>query len=359
MQKTKIIVFGYGRYYRSKEDNLKKNYEIVGFIDNSIKEGETQHTENALKVLNPKGVDKFEEVPIFIMSAKFMEMWRQLLDMGISEDRIRFGADLDPASGSFEEYLRKEDLTIFSEKGQVLLKNGQESKAVFNTDADCKKWFREKMQKDSYVKMITDMPVEPISRRFGLDKGSAIDRYYIEKFLKENAEYICGDVMEIGDNRYTRAYGHDLTNSYILHVNGWGGIKGNFATGEGIEENMVDCLIFTQTLQHIYDMKNTIKYIYKCLKPNGVVLITSGVIAELSLYDYHNWGEYWRMTDQSLKLLLGEQFAENKIKVSSYGNVKTAIAFLYGLCREDLQQKDFDYNDEQYPLVVAGVARKE
>jgi hypothetical protein len=38
---------------------------------------------------------------------------------------------------------------------------------------------------------------EPISRLFGFDRGTPIDRYYIEKFLIEKKKDICGRLLEI------------------------------------------------------------------------------------------------------------------------------------------------------------------
>ncbi len=44
-------------------------------------------------------------------------------------------------------------------------------------------------------------------REFGYDRGLPIDRYYIERFLANNASDIRGHVMEIADNIYMRRFG--------------------------------------------------------------------------------------------------------------------------------------------------------
>ena len=44
--------------------------------------------------------------------------------------------------------------------------------------------------------------------------------------------------------------------------------------------------------------------------------------------------------------------------VGSFGNVKTVTAHIVGLCREDLQEKDFEANDKYYPLIVYAVVEK-
>ena len=44
--------------------------------------------------------------------------------------------------------------------------------------------------------------VKPLSDVFGLDRGTPIDRYYVENFLKTRSGLIKGRVLEIGDSIY-------------------------------------------------------------------------------------------------------------------------------------------------------------
>jgi len=46
--------------------------------------------------------------------------------------------------------------------------------------------------------------LKPISKVFGFDRGTPIDRYYIENFLSQHRNDIHGIVLEIGDNTYTK-----------------------------------------------------------------------------------------------------------------------------------------------------------
>ena len=50
-------------------------------------------------------------------------------------------------------------------------------------------------------------PLEPVSRSFGFDRGTPVDRRYIEQFLARHAAAIRGDVLEVGDDGYTRRFG--------------------------------------------------------------------------------------------------------------------------------------------------------
>lgn len=96
---------------------------------------------------------------------------------------------------------------------------------TFESEKEYKETLRKIMcERDPYIKWITDMPLKPLSERFGLEYGKAIDRYYIEKFLKENKRYITGVVMEMAENTYTNMYGENIKHAYAMHVNGWGKI---------------------------------------------------------------------------------------------------------------------------------------
>ena len=45
--------------------------------------------------------------------------------------------------------------------------------------------------------------------------------------------------------------------------------------------------------------------------------------------------------------------------ITSYGNVLSCAAFLYGLAAEELRAEELDVNDPAFPLIVAARLRKE
>ena len=98
--------------------------------------------------------------------------------------------------------------------------------------------------------------------------------------------------------------------------------------------------------------------IHKILKPGGTALITAAGISYLSMYDYNNWGEYWKFTRQSMQRLFEKYFEKENIEVDTFGNSKIAMGMMYGLCREDFTCEDLDYCDEQFPLIVVASVRK-
>ncbi len=211
---------------------------------------------------------------------------------------------------------------------------------------------------EDYVRAIAELPTEPVSRVFGLDRGKAIDRVYIEDFLEKHKTEIRGRVLEIAEDTYTLQYGENrVQESCILHVNGTGknAVKGNLETGEGMEENCFDAMIITQTLMFLFDVGSAVKHIYRALKPGGTALITVAGISQVSRYDDDRWGHYFGLYESGIRRLCGQVFGDENVEIQGYGNVKTAAAMLYGLCSKDLQPEDFKVYDRDYPVII-GVA---
>jgi hypothetical protein len=196
----------------------------------------------------------------------------------------------------------------------------------------------------------------PISSVYGLDRGKPIDRYYIERFLKSHRHEISGRVLEIGDASYTRRFGGDrVTQSDVLHV--IPGIPqttlvGNLETGVGIPREAFDCMILTQVFLVIYDVKSAIANSYFGLKSGGVLLATFPGISKINRYDMDRWGDYWRFTTLSARRLFEGVFPPENITIEAYGNVLAATAFLYGLAAEELRQKELDYRDPDYEVLI-------
>lgn len=202
----------------------------------------------------------------------------------------------------------------------------------------------------------------PISRNFGYDRGEPVDRTYIAQFLNDHREDIKGRVLEVGDNAYTRAFGGArVETSEVLHVDPDApGVTycTDLATGDGIPDALFDCIVLTQTLHLIYDFQAAIRTLHRILKPGGVLLLT---VPGVTTVDRGEWQDiwFWSFTPASLRRLMSEQFGDHAVGVRNYGNVLTATAFLYGLAESDLTPQDYDYNDPQFPVIVAARVQKE
>jgi len=203
--------------------------------------------------------------------------------------------------------------------------------------------------------------LEPVSRKFGTDRGRSIDRYYIESFLAAHGDDIRGSVLEIADDSYTRRFGTRVTRSDVLSVDEsvrGATIAGDLAAGLAIDANRFDCIILTQTLPFIEDVRAAVRELARITAPGGVVLATMPGISQISRYDMDRWGDYWRFTSLSARRLFADAFGEENVEVSTFGNVLAAAAFLYGLVIEDLTAEMLDKSDADYEVIVAVRARK-
>ena len=202
----------------------------------------------------------------------------------------------------------------------------------------------------------------PASRVFGLDRGTPINRHYIEQFLAGRAELIRGTVLEVGDSDYSRRFGGDrVERCEVLHAtadNPAATIIGDLTDPATLPANAMDCFICTQTLDCIFDVQKAVLGAHQLLKPGGVLLATVSGISQISRYDMERWGEYWRFTTAAATRLFAPVFTGG-VEVGSCGNLLAAIAFLQGLAVEDLPAPALlDEHDADYQLVVTVVARK-
>jgi len=197
--------------------------------------------------------------------------------------------------------------------------------------------------------------LEPISRRFGGDRGTPLDRYYVEGFLKRHAADICGRVLEIGEDLYTRRFGGGrIADSAVLDVessNPNATYVADLTYCPQVPTNGFDCLILTQTLHMIYDVRAVLRTVHRILAPGGVVLATIPGISQIdSGSGRDTW--FWYLTPRCAQRLFAETFGPEGVQVEPHGNVLAAVAFLHGLALEEMKTGDLDVLDPLYPVIT-------
>jgi GT2 family glycosyltransferase len=198
--------------------------------------------------------------------------------------------------------------------------------------------------------------LEPMSREFGFDRGTPVDRHYIESFLAACSGDIRGRVLEVGDNAYTRRFGGGrVVTSDVLNVHAAGGsttIVSDLAGGDNIPGDAFDCLIVTQTLHLVWDLAAGVRTMRRVLKPGGVLLLTvPGTISQLERGQWRStW--YWGLGPLAVQRLFGEVFGPANLEISVHGNVLASTAFLQGLAAEELDPAELAAQDPLYPLLI-------
>lgn len=198
--------------------------------------------------------------------------------------------------------------------------------------------------------------LRPISDDWGFERGTPIDRFYIEEFLALRAGDIAGDVLEIGEPMYTARFGGDRVRRLeVLHIHeGYPGVTivGDLTRPQDFEPAQFDCIVLTQTLNIIYDTHPVVHSVHKLLKPGGVVLATFPGISKLSRADADFWGYNWAFTSMSASRMFGDVFGPENVELESVGNVKAATAFLYGLAAEELTFAELAYRHRDFEVLL-------
>jgi SAM-dependent methyltransferase len=201
----------------------------------------------------------------------------------------------------------------------------------------------------------------PISREYGYDRGTPIDRYYIENFLEAHSNSILGRVLEISENTYTRRFGGPrVTHSDVLHYDNPAPpstIIGDLTYAPHIPSESFDCVIITQTLMLIFDVRAAVETLHRVLKPGGTLLASMAGITQIA---DPNWLKtwHWSFTQHSAQRLFEQGFPGAAVEARSYGNVLTSIAYLHGLAHEELSARELDYNDPEYQMLITVIAQK-
>ena len=360
-----VILFGRGNVYQRKKKKIFEDYNVICFLDNHVEDKEVD-SETEIPVYNPKYIGDFSNEEVVILSYAVGSMAKQLLKSGVSSERIIMGPQMAPYN-TFEEML-------FSQGNGKLILDGDN--VIY---ANKLYGIEEKTDDDNLERLVdvlknTDMyhsskdfldnlQLTPIDDTYGFNRGTPVDRYYIEQFLDSNRNYIKGHVLEVGDRSYTEKYSDgDVERSIVLNVLSAGDsddtIKGNLETGEGIPDGTIDCFICTQTLQFIYDVEKVVDNIIKVLKKGGVALVTVGGISQIIDYERRKFGHFWNFTDMSLSKAFQAHPEVESVETKVYGNVKSATAFLYGLSYDELKKEELDYLDDRYQVIIAAVIRK-
>jgi SAM-dependent methyltransferase len=203
----------------------------------------------------------------------------------------------------------------------------------------------------------------PVSAAYGFDRGTPVDRYYINGFLMRFAGFhgyaqgcIGGRVLEIGGREYADRFAAPGSRIEVLHENAANAeatIVGDLMDPGALEPDAYDCILCTQTLPVLWDVPAALRTMHAGLKPGGVLLVTVPGITKALLPDRDHWGDWWRFTAGSMRRLCAEAFPGGSVAVETYGNLLSATMFLHGYAAEELTAADLDLRDPDFEVTIA------
>jgi hypothetical protein len=198
--------------------------------------------------------------------------------------------------------------------------------------------------------------LKPFSSSFGYDRGTPVDRYYVDRFFERHRAEITGDVLEIDRSIYTLRFGHDLraVHSFDIAPKPDTTFSCDLAHSENIlASEAYDCVLLPCTLSFFRELDLCLRNTLRVVKPGGIILATASGIIRVEDAD-----DLWRFTPFGWRELLQRAWAECELAVESEGNCLSAAAFNLGLAHEELKPEELNYGDELFPVVINIVCRK-
>jgi SAM-dependent methyltransferase len=231
--------------------------------------------------------------------------------------------------------------------------------AAFPPDArKVARWLR---RKGRYVRWGSLRRTTPVSACWGFDRGTPVDRVYIERFLEAHAGDIRGRVLEVRDSSYTAAYGGEaVVEAAVVDIdpaNTDATVVADPATPGSLPAGAFDCIIATQTLQYVELPRTAVANLWRALAPGGVALVTVPCTSRIDPEALDV--DRWRFTPAGLETLFrggGGEWAE--LEVRGFGNVLSSVGFVLGISAQELRDRELDEHDEFFALVACARARK-
>ncbi len=249
--------------------------------------------------------------------------------------------------------------TVCKGRGNVCFVSTRPTTGELGAAPDPLRW-RRRLQRVRHPAWLgTIRRTTPVSDHYGRDRGTPIDRYYIEQFLAAEREAIRGRVLEVMNRDYTVRFGAGVGTSDVLDIdpgNPEATIVSDLAAADSVPTSSFDCFILTQTLQYIYDLKAAVEHAHRILAPGGTLLCTVPVVSRIDRLQLGS--ECWRLTTVACSRLFGDVFPADSVAVRARGNVLVGVAFLVGMAAEELSPRELDRDDPFFPVIVSVRATK-
>lgn len=198
----------------------------------------------------------------------------------------------------------------------------------------------------------------PLSERYGLDRGTPVDRLYVEAFLAAHEADVTGRVLEAGSAAFARGLGKGVTSLDVIDAdarNDDATIVADLADAGCLPAGRFDCILVPQVVQYARDPEAMLASLWEAAAPGGVILLTVPCVARLgrrTLGHHLDEAEAWRFLPHGLAAVVDASCPGADVVVGAAGNLIAAVACLMGIAAEELSDEEVARCDPDYPVVV-------
>ncbi len=189
----------------------------------------------------------------------------------------------------------------------------------------------------------------PLSRNFGVERGTPVGRYYVEQFVKSNGNNIHGDILEFGASARYKKFFNGFESYETISVSNEPGITyiADIHNMNELPNKKFDCIVCTQVFEHLKYPESAAKSLFFMLKDNGILLFTAPFINNV-----HGCpSDYRRFTLDGCRLIL-EDAGFYLEQISYGGNCMVSTGSLMGMVAEDFSESDLNTKDDVYPYNI-------
>jgi SAM-dependent methyltransferase len=192
--------------------------------------------------------------------------------------------------------------------------------------------------------------VTPISTSYGFERGTPIDRYYVDKFFVAHRELIAGRVLEIQTRDHTRRYGSSVTSADTLDISPEfrPTYQCDLASASIVGDGSYDCFLLPNTLCFLEDLDGALREARRIVRRGGAILATVPGFVPLT----PDVADYWHASADGWRVVVERVWPDCETAVESHGNCLAAAASMYGIAAEELTGGELDANDPRYPVLV-------
>jgi SAM-dependent methyltransferase len=196
----------------------------------------------------------------------------------------------------------------------------------------------------------------PFSATYGFERGTPIDRHYLNAFLSAHRDQITGDVLEVQTTSYTERFGRSVRRSDTFDI------APSFSPTylcdlshceEVIPSASYDCVLLPNTLPHLCELDRALVQLRRIVRPGGVILASAAGLLPLT----GDVPEFSRLTPDGWRHRLASAWPGAAVDVDGHGNCLAAIAAQLGLVLEELTPSELDVDDPRYPVLSTIAAR--
>ena len=192
--------------------------------------------------------------------------------------------------------------------------------------------------------------VTPISASYGFERGTPIDRYYVDKFFTAHRHVITGRVLEIQTRDHIRTYGADVTAADTLDISP--GFAPTYhcdlADAAIVPDGRYDCFLLPNTLCFLRNLEAALQEARRIVRRGGVILATVPGFVPLT----PDVDDYWHASADGWRVVAERVWPDCETAVAAHGNCLAAAASMYGIAAEELTDAELDAHDPRYPVLV-------